>query len=249
MLLSVGVFLVAIQLSYTRAAYVAVFLAIISYFIVKWRLMKIALIVASIAAVVGLSFLARNNTYLDFAPNYETTIAHTNFDNLIEATYQFEDISTMERVYRWIAGFNMIHSEPLHGFGPGNFYFFYKSFTVQSFETYVSDNPEKSGIHNYFLMLTVEQGIPGLLIFLVLVFYMLIRGEQIYHLATSKEDRWIILTSILSILVILALSIINDLIETDKVGPVFFICAALIVNQDLKLLQISKRKRSNETTS
>ena len=40
--------------------------------------------------------------------------------------------------------------------------------------------------------------------------------------------------SILCIIVIDALLLINDMLETDKVGPFYFIAIALIVNQDLK---------------
>ena len=47
-----------------------------------------------------------------------------------------------------------------------NFYPNYQARTVRSFTTYVSDNPERSGIHNYYLMTAVEQGIPGLLVYL-----------------------------------------------------------------------------------
>lgn len=52
--------------------------------------------------------LAIDNKYLDLTPNFERTITHTQFDNLIEATYKLEDISSMERVYRWMAGFEML---------------------------------------------------------------------------------------------------------------------------------------------
>jgi O-antigen ligase len=107
----------------------------------------------------------------EYAPDFDRTVTHYEFDNLIEATAKGEDISTMERVYRWVAGLHMISEKPVFGFGPGNFYNFYHSYTVTSFETYVSDNPEKSGIHSYYLMTVVEQGFPGLLFFLALSFF------------------------------------------------------------------------------
>ena len=213
--LSLPVLLIAIQLSYTRAAYVAV----------------VAAIGGSIA---GLVYMINDNRYLDYAPNYETTVTHKDFNNLIQATYELEDISTMERLYRWVAGFNMSAAEPLFGFGPGNFYFFYKSYTVTSFTTYVSDNPERSGIHNYYLMTLVEQGIPGLLLFLILIFYALVRGEAIYANARTKRDKQIAMMAMLCIIIISVMQLINDLIETDKVGPFFFMSLAILVNLDLK---------------
>jgi len=68
----------------------------------------------------------------------------------------------------------MAADRPLVGFGPGAFYESYVPYTLSSFQTYVSDNPEKSGIHNYYLMTSVEQGIPGLILFLILTILPLI---------------------------------------------------------------------------
>src|SRR5690606_22854882 len=121
------------------------------------------------------------NRYLELTPNYERTITHNSFEAWLNATYDFQDISTMKRLYRWGAAFRMIDEKPLMGEGPGSFYFGYASFTLRKFETYVSDNPEKSGIHNYYLMITIDQGIPGLIFFLAFIYVVLVMGERIYH--------------------------------------------------------------------
>lgn len=225
---------VGIQFAYTRAAYVAIFIAIGAYFIIRFKLIKYVLVASLIGAVALVGYLALDNRYLDYAPNYERTITHDDFGNLIEATYKLEDISTMERVYRWIAGAYMSKDKPVFGFGPGNFYNFYVPYTVRSFETYVSDNPEKSGIHSYYLMVLVEQGYIGLAIFLILLFYALLRGERIYHQTKDKRQKQIVMIALLIIVVISALQIINDLLETDKIGPFFFMAMAILVNWDLK---------------
>ena len=225
---------IAIQLSFTRAATVSIFLAAGTWLIIHFRLMKLALVAAVLIAAFFINDLSTDNKYLYFAPDFEKTITHKQFDNLIEATYNMEDISTMERVYRWIAGFYMFAENPWMGFGPGNFHNFYKSYTVSSFKTYVSDNPEKSGIHSYYLMVLVEQGTIGAIFYFLLVFYFLIKGEQIYHQTKDPRRRDIVLMVVLCMVIIDALLLINDMIETDKVGPFFFICMAVLVNMDLK---------------
>ena len=69
----------------------------------------------------------------------------------------------MERLYRWVAGTRMTADKSILGFGPGNFYDYYKPFTLGTqFTTYVSENRDRSTVHNYLLMTAVEQGIPGL---------------------------------------------------------------------------------------
>lgn len=228
------IMLIGIYFSYTRAAYVAILLALGAYFIIRFRLIKIALVATAIGATLFLTHLATNNNYLEYAPDFSKTITHNDFGNLLEATAKGEDISTMERVYRWVAGFQMIQKKPIIGYGPGNFVNYYERHTVSSFQTYVSDNPERSGIHSYYFMTMVEQGVPGILIFLLLTAFILLKGEEVYHQTADPNARRIILMAILSIIVIDSLLLINDMLETDKVGPFFFIGLALIVNQDLK---------------
>ncbi len=240
---SLLILLIGIQFSYTRAAYVSLGLAVGAYFVIRYRLIKAALGLVTIGAIVAVVWLANNNNYLNYAPNYERTVSHTNFDNLVSATYKGEDISTMERFYRWVAGFYMSQAKPLTGFGPGNFYNFYKIYTVSSFQTYVSDNPEKSGIHSYYLMTLVEQGYPGLGIFVLLCFFTLIKGEQIYHATHPPQRRQLIMGILLSLIVIDAILLINDMIETDKVGPFFFIQMAVLVNMDLLNRHQSQQRR------
>ncbi len=225
--------LAAVQLSYTRAAYVALFVAVVGYFVVRMRLMRVVLALAVAAVLAALAVLAHQNRYLDLAPDYERTITHYSFDNLIEATVKGQDISTMKRVYRGVAGAHMVLDRPLLGFGPGNFFEHYWPYTVTSFRTYVSDNKDSSGVHSYYLMTAIEQGVPGLILLLSLIFYALWRGETIYHETEDEEARRLVLIALLSMCVICTLLLINDLLETDKVGPFFFLSLALLVNADL----------------
>jgi O-antigen ligase len=227
-------FLVGIGLSFTRAAYGAVVAAMGYFLIVKYRLTKWVLIVASLVVIGFLGFVSSNNKYLDFAPKFERTITHNNFDNLLSATAKGEDISSMERVYRWVAGIQMVSERPLTGFGPNNFFDFYKIYTVRSFKTYVSDNPDQSTVHCYYLLLAVEQGIPATLLFLGLIFYALLRGEFLYHHAPKRWQRQTALAALSSLVIILILISINDLIETDKIGSFFYLNLALLVNLDVQ---------------
>jgi O-antigen ligase len=225
---------IGIQFSYTRAAYASLVIAVGMYYVIKFRLTKWAVLGALIFGIVLSLFLVKKNNFLGFAPDYKKTIMHQNFDNLLQATYKFEDISTMERVYRWVAAGHMIADKPYMGFGPGNFYNFYKHYTVSSFQTYVSDNPEKSGIHCYFLMVWVEQGYFGLFIFLLFNFSVLLLGEKVYHEAKTQGVRRVSLIATLCFTIINAILLINDMVETDKAGSFYFLSAALLVMLDLK---------------
>lgn len=229
-----AVLLIGIQFAYTRAAYVALAIALGAYFIIRMRLTLPVLLLAIAGAIVSVGYLVRQEKYLEYAPDFEKTVTHYKFDNLLEATAKGEDISTMERVYRWVAGKHMIEDKPVTGFGPGNFYNFYRSYTVSSFETYVSDNPEQSGIHSYYLMTAVEQGIPGMLIFIALCFGVLLLGERVYHRTKDPFRKSWVMALTLGAIVIDALLLINDMVETDKVGSFFFFFMAMLVRMDLE---------------
>lgn len=233
LLSALAILLFAIYTTYTRAAFVAILMAIGAYFIFQLRLVRYVLLVGVIGVIGTISYLAYENRYLELAPNYDTTVTHYRFDNLIEATYKMEDISTMERVYRWVAGFQMSNENPWLGYGPGNFTTFYRSYTISSFVTYVSDNPDNSGVHSYFLMTLIEQGFPGLILFVTLAFAILLYGENIYHQTQDPNRKRIIMTVLLCSIIIDAFLLINDLVETDKVGSFFFMCMAILVNMDL----------------
>jgi O-antigen ligase len=223
-------YVVATYFSYTRAAILSIILMPGAYLIIKFRLMRHALLVTLIGSIIGVGAMLYNNNYLRYNPDFNKVVTQEEFNKLITATYKMEDISTMERVYRWVAGVQMVQDKPLFGFGPGCFYTYYSGYTVSSFQTYVSDNPDHSTVHNYYLLTLIEQGFFGFFIFIALCFAVLIYGEQLYHRLTIAADKAIVMAALLCFITILLLNLINDMIETDKVGPFFFLSMSIVVN-------------------
>lgn len=243
---SMLVILAGIYFSYTRAAYLAVIMSLAVFPILYFRLMKPVLGMAVVVVVLFVQTMVHDNTYLRYSPNYDTTISHNTFEDLVSATYKGTDISTMERVYRWVAGYGMVVEKPWMGFGPGNFYNYYKGYTLTLFKTYVSDNPEKSGIHCYYLMILIEQGFIGLLILVALIFVVLLMMENLYHRLKDERDRAVVMATTMCFVIILLFQVINDLIETDKMGPFFFLCMAITVVMDLKSRGYSALNKNEE---
>jgi O-antigen ligase len=231
---SVGVLVFGVLSAYTRAAYVALLLAAAMYFVIRLRLIRWAILAAVVVIPMFFGYMIYNNKFMDYAPS-ERTVSHVEFSGIVAATYKMEDVSTSERYYRWIAGLRLSSEHPISGVGPGNFYFFYKQFTLNRFATYVSDNPEKSGIHNYYLMTLAEQGWLGLLIFIGMMFYTLILGERVYHESGNNINRKALVMGLMLLLTVIdAFLLMNDMIETDKVGSFFFFGMAILINLDLK---------------
>jgi O-antigen ligase len=223
-----------IGLSFTRAAFVALLAGVAMYWVLRFKMIKPLLVVLSFGTIIGIGYLVYDNNYLKLAPEYETTVSHHEFGDIVAATAAGKDVSTMERVNRWVAGGRMVAEHPIMGFGPNTFYSFYKKYSLASFRTYVSVNDEKSTVHCYYLLTLIEQGFIGFFIFMALIYAVLIQGQRIYHETTNATRKNIVMASLISFTIILAFLLINDMVETDKVGAFFFLNMAILVNMDMK---------------
>jgi O-antigen ligase len=238
---------VAIYFAYCRTAWLGVLAAISFYFIIRWRWTKLVLASVAIAISLLIGYLSFQNKYLDFAPNFQKTISYDNLKDELLATVNGTDISSEERLYRWVAATHMWKDHPVNGFGPNNFYSYYKKYTVTSFRTYVSANPEHSTVHDYFLLLLVEQGWVGLILFLLLSAFIFIHAERIYHQTHDKERRLLVLVIILSLVMVYVDNTLSDMMENIKVGPYLYFNMALLILQDLLNKKDLLEPAGNET--
>ncbi|RAK69484.1 O-antigen ligase family protein [Hymenobacter edaphi] len=229
--LAVAVLVFGLLISYTRASILSIPIAAIFYGIMRLRLTRWVLLGALIGVAGGAGYFVQQNNYMLYAPDFEKTIFNGgNFEKHLEATYKLQDVSGMERVYRWVAAARMVSDKPLTGSGPSTFYPEYKRYTVKSFRTYVSDNPEHSTTHNYFLLQLAEQGVPGFVLFALLLCVALITAENLYHRAAARRAlRPVVLAATLSLVVIIFHLTLNELIEVDKIGSFFFISLAVLI--------------------
>lgn len=226
---SIPVFLAAIYLSYTRGAWLAVGAMLFYMLVLRLNLTKYFLIFAGIVVIGFTAYILKDNRYLTYSPNYEHTIYHDELAEHLTSTFEMEDMSTVERFYRWIAAVNLFKEHPIVGVGPNNFVSNYKKYSVTAYETYISDNEEKSTVHNYFLLLLTEQGLPALILYIALLVLVFLTAQTTYNLS-SKSQRKYVTAIILCIVVFLFNNTLSDLVEANKVGSLFFMCLGLLVN-------------------
>ncbi|MEM6764115.1 MAG: O-antigen ligase family protein [Bacteroidota bacterium] len=225
---AIGLLLFAIVFTYKRGAWLATLALPVVVFLLGRKWLRPAVLVATVLTTLAIAYLVRDNTFYKFAPTYESTIWHEgNIQGHLDATFSGTEISGVERFYRWVAAKNMIADKPLIGFGPSTFNQVYKRYADDAFRTYVSDNPEQSTTHNYFLMTFSEQGFIGGLLFLGLCIYMVLKAAKYYHLV-GREGKLILLMSLLSLISILLHSALNELIEVDKTGAMFWLNLLMI---------------------
>jgi O-antigen ligase len=227
------ILLIALFFSYARGAWLALIAGLFSYWVIKKRLIVYAYVMAVVLVIASLFWLKSNDRYLLYAHDYTTTIFHKNFSEHLAATYKLKDVSTAERFYRWIAGVRMIKDNWLTGYGPNTFSDNYKPYAVPAYKTWVSENKDRSTVHNYFLLTVIEQGIPGLILLLLLTGAIFYYAQYLYH---RVKDRFYKVTAITTGAVFVMLMVVNflsDLVETDKAGSLFFLCLAVLVSTDL----------------
>ncbi len=222
------IMLVGVFFSYTRSAWLALLAAFGIQIMIRLKLTRWAAAAGVVVVVILLGILSRDYYYMHYAPNFESTIYHEDLSSHLSSTYKMEDISSAERIYRWVAGLRMSAAEPVWGFGPGNFYNFYKGYTVSAFKTYVSANPEHSTAHNYFILTLVEQGIIGLLLYTLLTISVFVYGEYLFYRLKEREDRLWLMAIMMSMAAILVNNTLSDMLETDKVGSIYYMNLAMI---------------------
>ena len=227
-------FLAALFFSYARGAWLALLAGGVAFLLIRKRKLVSAYILFILLAIAAILWLRHENNYLRFAHNYQRTIFHKDFGEHLVATYKLKDVSTAERFYRWIAGVRMISDQPLTGFGPNTFYENYKPYGVPAFKTWVSDNPEHSTVHNYFLLTVIEQGYPGLFFFLLLLGAMLWYAQHLWHRTMDPFYKATSMVTGVMLVMIITVNCLSDLIETDKVGSLFFLCLSLLITVDLQ---------------
>lgn len=229
----VAVLMIALFFSYARGAWLAFIAGLVAYWLIRKRILVAAFIVAIIISVAFLFWAKKNDHYLKFTDDFKTTIFHKDFRQHLIATYRLKDISTAERFYRWVAGVRMIKDNWLTGYGPNTFYDNYKPYAIPAFKTWVSDNKEHSTVHNYFLLTTIEQGIPGLIFFLLLLGTMLYYTQHLYHRIKDNFYKIVVMTTGVVLTMLIIVNFLSDLIETDKAGSIFFLCLSLLIIADV----------------
>ena len=78
----------------------------------------------------------------------------------------------------------------------------------------------------------IEQGLPGLFFFLMLLGGILYYAQRLYH---KLKDPFYSTCALAAGMIVVMISIVNflsDLIETDKVGSLFFLCFSVLIMID-----------------
>lgn len=225
-------FAVAITLSYARAAWlgVAVALAVYVTLLLKFNF-KVLITVLFTIGVLMFSFqddiliaLGRNNTD-----------AEEGFLNNIESVSNIStDASNLERLNRWSCAVRMWQDMPVFGWGPGTYMFMYAPYQLSSQKTVISTNFGTNGnAHSEYLGPLAEEGLPGLLIVLVLLFYTFNFGYRLHKEIKDRNMRILGTGVFLGLVTYFIHGFINNFLDTDKLSLPFWSFLSIMLCIDI----------------
>ena len=227
-------FIAGIILSYTRAAWLSLFGALVVYLLIKFRVKFKYLAFLGFIAIIFAAFnwvqiqhsLERNNA----------EHATENMDERIESMANISsDASNLERINRWTCAIDLWQERPFLGWGPGTYAMVYGPFQQSRNLTIISTaSGNKGNAHSEYLGPLAEQGLIGMLLMFVLIGLIMYYGIKVYYRMPNSEAKVLLIMSILGLVTYFAHGFLNNYLDTDKATVPVWGLTALIVMLDLK---------------
>ena len=240
------IILIGLVLSYTRAAWLSVLgsvgLAVVLYYKISWKPIAVLVGVGLIAV-----FIRWDQIQMELERNkYEHTTEA--FDERLQSAANIStDASNLERINRWSCAIAMFKERPIMGYGPGTYAFEYAPFQRPENLTIISTNfGDMGNAHSEYLGALAETGLIGMLSLIAVVAAIFFTGITLYHRLPkeNKEDRIIVLSTIMALSTYFIHAFLNNYLDTDKAAvPIWGICAMwLVYESELSLSGQSKEK-------
>jgi putative inorganic carbon (hco3(-)) transporter len=235
-------FVVALVLSISRAAWASVIFAFglwfLIYFKIKFRYVLLGLFIG-----VFVFIAYQSEVMMKLSKNKQD--AKGGLKEHVESVSNVAtDASNLERINRWKSAIRMFEERPWIGWGPGTYQFVYAPYQRSYEKTVISTNTGTQGTaHSEYLLILSEEGIPGLISLLVVFgFIASISIRNLYRIDDPKL-KMLNLSLLLGLSTYLAHAFFNNFLDTDKAAVPFWGFVAAIT-----ALSIYSRREKEETT-
>ena len=226
-------FILALVLSYTRAAWVSVLGSALVFVVlklkIKWWVITMGLVLSSVL-LIGLWTQINAN----MASNKQDSSSNLK-EHVSSISNVTSDASNLERLNRWNSAYEMYKKKPVFGWGPGVYAFEYAPFQRSKDKTIISTNTGDGGnAHSEYLGPLAETGILGTLTFLLVVLTIIYTSVRVYKKPTlSPEMKNVVLICFLGLVSYFIHGVLNNFLDTDKISCLFWGMTAIIVIIDL----------------
>jgi len=228
----IGIILIGLFFSYTRAAWLGVVLSLVIWILIKLKIKFKTFVIAFLTIVLiaipiqrEIYFMLKNNksdSSSDFVTQFKSM---TNIKT---------DDSNVERLNRWSCAWRMFLDRPITGFGPGTYMFKYAPYQHSWERSQISTNAANLGnAHSEYLGPLAEQGLLGLLLFVVLIIATVRTALKIINKSINKRSKLLTYCLILGLFTYYLHGFMNDFLDMDKVTALFWGFTAAIVSLDV----------------
>lgn len=238
------IFIVALIFSFTRAAWISLFIAgtlgAIIYF-------KINLKIFGLLSVSGLIFFFffKDQILMKLEKNRQDSSS-----NLTEHVQSISNISSdasnLERINRWESAIRMFKKRPMLGFGPGTYAFKYAPYQYSYEKTIISTNAgNKGNAHSEYIGPLAESGLLGAITFIAIIIATFYTAVNTYRKLSKGPIKGLLLAMIIGLSTYFIHGFLNNFLDTDKASvPVWGFIAAIVAIQIFHLPDQFKSENS-----
>jgi O-antigen ligase len=231
-LIITGILFVAFVLSYSRAAWLSMMVALVVLAIIKLKIrFQPIFITAVVFLALVFSFQTQIVMYLERNSDESSSNLTEHFSSMTNIS---TDASNLERLNRWSCALRMFEERPVFGYGPGTYMFQYAKYQLKKDRTIISTNAGDGGnAHSEYLGPLSESGILGLVTFLILIITVLYTGIHTWTRLNDSRLKGIVLAAIIGLVTYYVHGFLNNFLDTDKLSVPFWGFTAMIVAIDL----------------
>jgi len=242
------VFVGALVLSYTRAAWMGIAAAIVFLIFIKLKIKFRALLIVSLCAG-ALAYIYRTELFLTLKKNKSNS--STDLAVHIKSISNVStDASNKERINRWKSALRMFEEKPFFGWGPGTYQFKYAPYQLRTEKTTISTNAGNRGnAHSEFIGPLAESGVLGSLSFLLVVLLVIARGMKVIYESKSKEIRLLATGILLGLITYFVHGSMNNFLDTDKLSVPFWGMIAMLTALDVYHNKAEKELKTKSSGS
>ena len=238
-----AVLLIAFFLSYARAAWISLMVAIAVWGVLKLRI-RFRTLVFTFITLLAVILIFQKPIVMYLERNSEESSANL-MDHFSSISNISSDASNLERINRWSCAIRMFREKPLFGFGPGTYMFQYAPFQLTRERTIISTNAGDLGnAHSEYLGPLSESGLPGMLTFLALVITVMFTAFRSYLRLKDPRTKALLAGAFLGLITYYSHGFMNNFLDTDKASVPFWAFTAIIVSIDL--MSGKKEEEKNE---
>jgi O-antigen ligase len=242
--LVLAILVIALVLSFSRAAWVSLAFATVIYLVIALKI-KLKYILLPFGILLCFFFLFQNEIWEKLEKNKQGSSA-----NFVEHVQSISNVTTddsnLERINRWQSALRMFRERPVFGFGPGTYQFKYAPYQRYSEKTRISTNAgDKGNAHSEYIGPLAESGVPGMAFVLGILVFVVVTGLRVYRKTDSKEIRMLTLSILIGLITYYLHGTMNDFLDTDKASVPFWGFIAMLVALDLYYLGKQEKKAEN----